>query len=375
MAAFITPGNLADKLKQFNIQSRGGMLTLPERLVKSIKVKTTHLGYKKSVYRVMTTSARETRFRKDTGEEITVEKYFEQSTCSCILSLLPFLKKSLAYKKKLKHAADLPVINLGTRQKPNYVPAELCEILPGCIFRDRLSSFETSKMMNVACKPPHENAQAITEIGFPFLGFSQQNSPLEPFGISIDPEMAVIPARELAPPRISGSKPITNINKASWYFANNVKFVRGARIDSWGVLAIQDGANGIGLKEANAIVDGFVTKLRKCGVSVPEKAPGMKPIRLVDPVEDDASRSKSVRMIREGLTGAGDVSFILVLLNNVDKVIYPAVKVGRWVLSFWFYELTVVFRKLGMWNWGFIRFACRLARHWIRGKRISGTWL
>jgi hypothetical protein len=89
MAAFITPGNLADKLKQFNERSYGGMLTLPQRLVKSIKVKTTHLGYKKSVHRIMTTSARETRFRKDTGEEITVEKYFEQSTCSCTLFLFP----------------------------------------------------------------------------------------------------------------------------------------------------------------------------------------------------------------------------------------------------------------------------------------------
>jgi hypothetical protein len=187
-------------------------------------------------------------------------------------------------------------------------------------------------MMNVACKPPHVNAQAITEVGFPSLGFSQQNSPLEPFGISIDPEMAVIPARELTPPKISGSKPITKINRASWYFPDNVRFVRGARIDTWRVLIIQDGKNEIKLNEADEIVDGLVTKLRKCGLDVPKKLPEKSKISLVDPNEDDASRSKSVQMIREGLTGAGNVSFILVLLNNVDNVVYSAVKVGRWVL-------------------------------------------
>jgi len=94
MAAFITPGNLADKLILFNMESHGGMLTLPDRLVKSIKVRTTHLGYKRSVHRIMTTSARQTRFKKDTGEEITVEKYFEQSA-SLSFFLCTFLKNLL----------------------------------------------------------------------------------------------------------------------------------------------------------------------------------------------------------------------------------------------------------------------------------------
>lgn len=189
-------------------------------------------------------------------------------------------------------------------------------------------------MMNVACNPPHENAQAITQTGFPFLGFSNEqgnnnntNSPLEPFGISIDPEMVVIPGRELAPPNILGNKPITNVNKASWYFANGVNFVRGATIRTWQVLSIQDGRSRTDFNEAMGIVDQFSKKLERCGVKVLAK-PNVKEIELVDPRGDDASRSKSVQKIREGLIGAKNASFVLVLLRNVDKVVYAAVKVS-----------------------------------------------
>ncbi|XP_006457125.1 argonaute-like protein [Agaricus bisporus var. bisporus H97] len=315
MAAFVTPGNLADKLNKFQDRSHGAMLTLPRGLVKSIKIKTTHLGYKKSVFQIMTTSARQTTFTLDNGKKITVEKYFEQT-----------------YNKKLKYPDTLPVINVGNKRKPNYLPAELCEIIPGCVFRDRLSAMETKNMMNVACNPPHENAQAITQTGFPFLGFSNEqgnnnntNSPLEPFGISIDPEMVVIPSRELGPPTILGNKPITNVNKASWYFANGVNFVRGATIRTWQVLSIQDGRYRTDFNEAMGTVDQFSKKLERCGVKVLAK-PNVKEIELVDPRGDDASRSKSVQKIREGLIGAKNASFVLVLLRNVDKVVYAAVK-------------------------------------------------
>lgn len=191
-------------------------------------------------------------------------------------------------------------------------------------------------MITVACKPPHENARAITETGFPFLGFSGPNSPLESFGISIDPEMAVIPARELSPPTISGNKPITNVRQASWYFLNDVRFVKGARIRTWEILVIQDGRAKTESDNVDVIADRFMARLGKLGVEKPKTRPTKREITLLNPWSDDASRTKSIRIVREEMSKVGDVSFVLVLLNNQDSVIYSAIKVGK--NEFWLFS-------------------------------------
>ncbi|KXN85174.1 Protein argonaute 5 [Leucoagaricus sp. SymC.cos] len=319
MSAFLTPGNLADILFSFNRNSQGAMPTLPEKMIKSIKVRTSHLGHKKKLSQIMTTSARNTYFEKD-KKRINVENYFKTT-----------------YNIQLKYPAELPVLNLGTKQKPILVPAELCDIEPGCAYRGRLSDFETSAMIKVACRRPRENADAIVDIGFPSLDLSpkpiqqqaQWKSPLAPFGIEVDKEMAVIPARELPPPSLNyrGGKGI-RANNGSWNILE-VKFHRAAMINSWCVLVVRDGRDMIkGGNDPNlmSLVQGFANKLKNCGMTLPQGPPPIKPIALVPPYRDDASRSQSVQALREVLATAGQPSFMLVLLEARDNAIYPAIK-------------------------------------------------
>ena len=80
MSAFIEPGNLAERLKSFNQNSRGAMPTLPKAMTKSITVKVEHLGYKKKLRAIGTTSARDTYFDcEEFGGKISVEQYFLKS--------------------------------------------------------------------------------------------------------------------------------------------------------------------------------------------------------------------------------------------------------------------------------------------------------
>ena len=80
MAAFIVPGNLADRLNEFGEASRGAMPTLPKGMVKSLKVKTRHLGHKKKVLAIGTRSARNTFFDcPELGGQVSVEVYFSKS--------------------------------------------------------------------------------------------------------------------------------------------------------------------------------------------------------------------------------------------------------------------------------------------------------
>jgi eukaryotic translation initiation factor 2C len=89
MSAFIEPGNLGERLKSFNRNSRGAMPTLPKAMTKSITVKVEHLGYKRKLQAIGTTSARSTFFDcEEFGGRISVEQYFLRSKSYCTKKLL-----------------------------------------------------------------------------------------------------------------------------------------------------------------------------------------------------------------------------------------------------------------------------------------------
>ena len=248
------------------------------------------------------------------------------------------------YNRSLKYPANLPVLDLGTKQKSNYVPAELCEIEPGCAYRGRLLDTETAAMIKVACRRPRENADAIVDIGFPSLGLSpspkqQQapsSSPLAPFGVEIDRDMAVIPARELPAPSLNYRGNNTpRVFNGSWNLLD-VKFHRSAQISSWYVLVVRDGRKMLeGPNDPNLkqLVEGFARKLGHCGMSIPPNPPPIQAVALLNPSQDDLSRSKSVQILRDTFKKIKKPGFILVLLETRDNYIYPAVKVSSLLSS------------------------------------------
>ena len=82
--AFYTPGNLADAMMAFRNSSFGAR---PAAFVKGVRVKTLHLGYKKSVKTVSNKTARQHKFlAAELGAEVTVEEYFKRSMLTCALS-------------------------------------------------------------------------------------------------------------------------------------------------------------------------------------------------------------------------------------------------------------------------------------------------
>lgn len=76
--AFYTPGNLATALQSYQQASFGAR---PTAFVKGVRVKTLHLGYKKTVKAVSPKTARTHRFKVQeyNDQEMTVEQYFKKS--------------------------------------------------------------------------------------------------------------------------------------------------------------------------------------------------------------------------------------------------------------------------------------------------------
>jgi eukaryotic translation initiation factor 2C len=75
--AFYTPGNLMDSLNAF---MNASFSARANAFVKGVRVKTTHLGYKKTIKGISNHTARTYKFPcEELGGEVTVEEYFKKS--------------------------------------------------------------------------------------------------------------------------------------------------------------------------------------------------------------------------------------------------------------------------------------------------------
>ena len=75
-----------------------------------------------------------------------------------------------------------PVVNVGTIDRPSYLPAEVCVVLPGQVIKRRLSPAQTQAMIQFACRKPWENGDSIVGDGKGTLGL---NPPTNPFLVSL----------------------------------------------------------------------------------------------------------------------------------------------------------------------------------------------
>jgi eukaryotic translation initiation factor 2C len=294
-------------------------------------VTTRHLGYKRKsqIYRVETASARRTTFKCDEfgGGNISVETYFQKSKLVHLCHAYMFLTQISEYGIKLAHPDDLPVINIGKKERSVFIPAELCEIEAGQPYRGKLTEDETTQMLRYATHRPSVTADLIVNRGLPKLNMTS----LPAFGVEINPEMTNGPARLRPPPRISYGKGNPNVRSGSWNIVD-IKFNRAAAVQSWWVVVINDGRSmfqGPSDPSLQNLVKGFAQKLRNSGLSVPAALPKLIPITLPPP-QQDPNRVQAVQLIRnkfqENLNTGSRPTFALVLLSRRDNFIYPGIK-------------------------------------------------
>ncbi|KIP07875.1 hypothetical protein PHLGIDRAFT_29841 [Phlebiopsis gigantea 11061_1 CR5-6] len=315
MTGFYMGGNLAEAMLEFQRQTG----TLPNEFFDKLKVVTTHLGYprKKTIFRIGGSTSRQQRFKCDEfgGGEISVEEYFKRK-----------------YKITLQYANVLPVVNLGNKDKPNWTPPEICTIPDNQPFRGTLPDVATAAMIKVACNPPAFNANLIVQQGFTRLGLRGDNALLNNFGVSVDPEMTVVPARQLPPPKVTYKSGPLRVAGGSWNILG-VKFHEGGNMSNWAVLLVQDGRRnefqGPSDPQLRAFLQGFMEKCRSSGMTVGAPPTIMQTARLPSPAQDQGRRRAIdiiTNTLKQGLDPKKKPSFVLVLLSGIDKFIYPGIK-------------------------------------------------
>jgi hypothetical protein len=145
-----------------------------------------------------------------------------------------FQKKYPAFQLK----GSNPVVNVGDREHPTYLPAEVCEVVPGQTIKRRLGPAQTQEMIAFACRKPWENGISIVEDGKAVLGLNpDSDSLLGHFGLQVGTSLITVAARVLPSPTIKyktldNKEKNLNVTGGQWNMAS-IKFHTGSNLGPW----------------------------------------------------------------------------------------------------------------------------------------------
>ncbi|KAI8084471.1 PAZ domain-containing protein [Halteromyces radiatus] len=198
-----------------------------EKILKNLKIVVVHRGAEKrlkyKINKLTPTSAENTVFKDDTGNEVTVAQHF-QNTYNRHLAF-PFL----------------PCIVV---KKNTFLPMEVCEVVSGQCPVETPSDYQKGEMIKFTWNTPNVRANLINQ-GFNVLDY--KDDPYnQQFGVSVKPDMTMVNARVLPAPKISYHASASFTPVGGTWSLRGKKVANGATLESWSVVnfasSINDGS-------------------------------------------------------------------------------------------------------------------------------------
>ena len=136
----------------------------------------------------------------------------------------------------------LPVLDFGTfkihgQEVPIWIPPEECRIVPGQSYGKKLTSQQTTTMLEFAALPPAENARRIVSEAGRVLGMTANNRSLLDFGVKVDNKMIVVNGRKLKEPTIRYNKKALQATNGSWNLKGTI-FTKTGDMGRWSFLRV-----------------------------------------------------------------------------------------------------------------------------------------
>ncbi|KAJ5642280.1 hypothetical protein N7490_006280 [Penicillium lividum] len=232
------------------------------------------------------------------------------------------------FKRDYKRDLDpnLPVINVGNRQFPVYLPMDVCEVGPGQPVGTKLSPDQTSDMLKFAVmgRKPAQNAQSIVTNGVGMLGLGEPlSATLAAFGVRVDSNLITVQGRVLVPPKILYAKQREISTTAGSWNMKSIQFSKAVSLKNWTYMYLttdrartywQNGGQMMGSLQK------FTSVLRSMGIDAELPKEGQ---RLALNGRNDAEViEKSVRELQ----GRYKPSMILGIFHTKDTTLYNTVK-------------------------------------------------
>lgn len=219
---FFAPGPLLDLVTAaLNVRDARSVGPLSDRDARSLsralrktEVTTTHRAdRKRPIFGISSEPASATRFDVD-GTSTSVVDYFRQR-----------------YNINLLYA-NLPAVNVGGRDRPTWLPIEVCEVAPGqrC---PNINDLDTAEIIRQTSQRPEVRVKNILEHAHS-AGF--ENDPyMRAFGMSVDMRMEKVEAKMLETPEVQFANMSERPRMGVWSLKDRT-FVDGAVLRNWGVV-------------------------------------------------------------------------------------------------------------------------------------------
>lgn len=226
---------------------------------------------------------------------------------------------------RVKMTPSNPVVNVGNKDNPSYLPVEVCVIVLGQSSQAKLDPKQTANMISVAVRPPHINAKSIAEDSSGTIGLSPQvNILMRQYGMTIAPKMITVPGRVLNHPQVKyRNNQAPFMFPASWNQQDRnrqfVKFNTAGTMGSWGAMMIAMGKLRYAFASSaqlNDTVTGFQQVLIALGITAP--APRESQIVRIDGPDDSE--------LEAALTASKQPSLLLIILPEKQAPLYNRIK-------------------------------------------------
>ena len=211
---------------------------------------------------------------------------------------------------------NIPVVNVGNRENPSYLPAEVCVIMPGQSSIRKLDPNQTQQMIRFAVRKPWDNAGSITMNGPRTVGLlPQDNAILNRFGVSIPQKLITVPGRILPNPSVRYQKEVqANVRFGSWNM-ENYRFNSAANLPQWSYIIISmGGSNQYNLASLQPTMAKFHKALQDVGMTA---APPIRGKEVVINSPDDPTLEANLK---------NPFGILLVILPTADRQLYNRIK-------------------------------------------------
>ncbi|KAF2670412.1 Piwi-domain-containing protein [Microthyrium microscopicum] len=237
------------------------------------------------------------------GRYITVQEYFKQE-----------------HGKQVNTA--LPVVNVGNKTNPNYMPAEYCVVLPGQAYPRQLDPNQTAGMIKFAVRRPIENARSIVEQGYDLTGLSAKNKLLEKYQIKIADGLITVRGRVLPVPKVTyGKNKSIQPADGSWNM-RDISFYQAQDMKAWSYVLLVTRQNQRDvegqMERLGNTMKAMHNSLRASGVTALAPLPG-KVVHMSNP-DDTAALENTLK------GAAGKLRVILIALPMANHPVYPIIK-------------------------------------------------
>ncbi|ERN10147.1 hypothetical protein AMTRI_Chr13g91340 [Amborella trichopoda] len=191
--------------------------------LKGLRIEVTHRGNMRRKYRIVglsSQSSRETIFtveRNGTSKRVSVYGYFYE-----------------VYNMKLVYPL-LPCLQVGSLERPSYIPMEVCKIVKGQRYLKSLNQRQTTEMLTFTCQDPRNRE---TDILKAVVENKYNTSPyVNEFGIEVSETLVPVHARLLACPKLKycndRGREISYTPELGYWNMRDKRFLNGGRLNNW----------------------------------------------------------------------------------------------------------------------------------------------